>query len=244
VAGSPTEKDGNGYISRLDADGKVLEKKWVTGLNAPKGTAVRGSALYVTDIDDLVEIHIPTRQERSRFATLDNSARFLDDVAVFADEEAIAFQDEHPEVYVSDSVTNKIWRMAGGALAIWYERPNTLAGPNGLVIVEDKLIVTELGAAAGSGGLRQIDIETKELTAFAAAGEIGPLDGIEANGRGGVTVTDGRRGRLLELMPGQPLLEIGTIEPGSADHEWVPELKLFVIPNPQTGEVVAYTLRE
>ena len=35
--GGPTGKDGDGFISQLGLDGKVLALKWVTGLDAPKG---------------------------------------------------------------------------------------------------------------------------------------------------------------------------------------------------------------
>ena len=37
INGQILERDGNGYISRLTPDGKVVSAKWVTGLNAPKG---------------------------------------------------------------------------------------------------------------------------------------------------------------------------------------------------------------
>ena len=37
INGQILEKDGNGYISRLSPDGKIVSAKWVTGLNAPKG---------------------------------------------------------------------------------------------------------------------------------------------------------------------------------------------------------------
>src|SRR5262245_49603124 len=37
VVGAPDAKDGNGYISRVSPDGKVLEQRWAVGLDAPKG---------------------------------------------------------------------------------------------------------------------------------------------------------------------------------------------------------------
>src|SRR5436190_1914394 len=37
VQGSPVEKDGQGYISKVSPDGKMVAEKWVDGLNAPKG---------------------------------------------------------------------------------------------------------------------------------------------------------------------------------------------------------------
>src|SRR5690242_8332725 len=57
INGSPVEKDNNGYISRVSPDGKVLTAKWIAGgvngvkLDAPKGTALRGDTLFVSDID-------------------------------------------------------------------------------------------------------------------------------------------------------------------------------------------------
>jgi len=35
-SGSPYNKDGNGYITRIAPDGTLLAEKWATGLNAPK----------------------------------------------------------------------------------------------------------------------------------------------------------------------------------------------------------------
>src|SRR5688572_2247980 len=57
VAGQPTDKDGNGFISKVSlADGKVIALEWAKGLDAPKGLALAGGKLYTADIDKLVEI--------------------------------------------------------------------------------------------------------------------------------------------------------------------------------------------
>jgi hypothetical protein len=58
INGEPTAKDGNGYISRVSPNGQMLEAKWVTGLDAPKGLVSDGATLYVSDIDRLVAIDI------------------------------------------------------------------------------------------------------------------------------------------------------------------------------------------
>ncbi len=36
INGGPTEKDGNGYISRIAPGGTLLQARWVTGLHAPR----------------------------------------------------------------------------------------------------------------------------------------------------------------------------------------------------------------
>src|SRR6185436_13128840 len=49
-------KDGQGYISKVGLDGKVLEQKFLPAaggeaLNKPKGIWIQGNRLWVTDID-------------------------------------------------------------------------------------------------------------------------------------------------------------------------------------------------
>ena len=51
INGQILERDGNGYISRLTPDGKIVSARWVTGLNAPKGLRSSGGTLWVSDID-------------------------------------------------------------------------------------------------------------------------------------------------------------------------------------------------
>jgi hypothetical protein len=58
VHGKPLERDGNGYISRVHADGS-MQRHWLRGgvagviLHAPKGMAFSGELLWVADIDVL-----------------------------------------------------------------------------------------------------------------------------------------------------------------------------------------------
>jgi len=36
INGQPTDKDGNGFISKVTLDGKIENLKWVEGFDAPK----------------------------------------------------------------------------------------------------------------------------------------------------------------------------------------------------------------
>src|SRR5690606_20889305 len=49
---------GDGFVSRLDAEGRILDLQWVTGLENPKGLALANGRLYAGDDDALVEIDI------------------------------------------------------------------------------------------------------------------------------------------------------------------------------------------
>ena len=144
VAGKPTDKDGNGFISKVSlADGKIIALEWAKGIDAPKGLALAGGKLYTADIDKLVEIDPKTRQNPGRSMTR-QASQFLNDVAA----------DAQGNVYVSDSSTSTIWRLAGGKFEKWLEDP-ALKFPNGLHVSGDKLIVAAWGAPGTSASPRR-----------------------------------------------------------------------------------------
>ena len=64
----PAEKDGQGRISKVGLDGKILEERFlpVAGetLHKPKGIWVRGNRLWVTDIDVVWVFDLKTRKGR------------------------------------------------------------------------------------------------------------------------------------------------------------------------------------
>src|SRR5215204_3630946 len=47
----PAAKDGNGFISKLGTDGKVITLEWVKGLDSPKGLVLANGKLYAADVD-------------------------------------------------------------------------------------------------------------------------------------------------------------------------------------------------
>ena len=66
IGGQATARDGNGRISKLTADGKLVAANWVTGLDAPKGLRARQGTLYTADLDDIVGIDIASGTVTSR----------------------------------------------------------------------------------------------------------------------------------------------------------------------------------
>ncbi|MEJ2537537.1 MAG: hypothetical protein P8048_10895, partial [Calditrichia bacterium] len=59
INGSPFAADGNGFISKIEPDGKIVNLKWLDGkkegitLNAPKGAAIQDNLLYIADINQV-----------------------------------------------------------------------------------------------------------------------------------------------------------------------------------------------
>jgi len=66
---APAEKDGQGYISKVGLNGKVIEERWVPAkggeaMNKPKGIWIQGDRLWVTDIDVVWVFDLKTRKGR------------------------------------------------------------------------------------------------------------------------------------------------------------------------------------
>lgn len=163
VNGDGVAKDGNGYIATLSPDGEIMNQNWVTGLDAPKGLALDGARLYVSDIDRLVVID--TEAARVIETITFEGAGFLNDVTVTP-----------MGVLVSDSANQRIYRYADGRVETWLEAP-LLSGVNGLLPQEGYLLVTTMS----DGALLSIDWETKAITKLASdmknADGVSPLKG-------------------------------------------------------------------
>ncbi|MDR0808844.1 MAG: hypothetical protein LBE86_06935 [Gemmobacter sp.] len=229
----PMAKDGDGYIARITADGKLDKADWVTGLDGPKGMDVVGTRLYVADIDQLVEIDTTTGQVTNRYPAA--GAKLLNDVAAAPD----------GRVFVSDTLDAAIYMLDAGELSLFVQDAAMLGGANGLLVTGGTLLVADLGDLSGGfenikpGPVVEVDLVTKAMTLYGADGPVGMLDGIELDGAGGVLLTDNIQGKLLNLKPGGIATEVAAVGSGAADLEVLPEQGLAVIPVTPANQIVA-----
>ena len=234
VNGSPVEKDGNGYVSKILLDGTMLNKQWVVGLNAPKGLAIHDGTLYVADIDTLVAIDIASGTISNSYQVDD--AKFLNDVAA----------DKDGKIFVSDMVLNRIHCLCNGQFNIWLESPE-LENPNGLHTEGDHLILgawgvmTEGFATEVPGHLKSISISDKSITSLGGS-PIGNLDGVESDGMGGYYVTDWMTGKLYQINKSGDAKLLLELEQGMADHEVILKKNLIILPMMNSNKVLAYKI--
>lgn len=59
---TPLAKDSDGFISKLDRNGTMIQSHFISGLHAPKGMAVIKNVLFVVDIDRLKAFEIETKR--------------------------------------------------------------------------------------------------------------------------------------------------------------------------------------
>lgn len=233
VAGKPHEKDGNGFISKISLDGKMISDKWVTGLDAPKGLEIVEERLYVADIDTLVEIDLTDGKIINRYEA--PGAKILNDVAA----------DAEGRIYVSDWAGQAIWRLDGGKFEKWLES-DRLQNPNGLTVESDTLVVAAWGtmnpedfSTKVPGHLIAVSLTDKSITDLGTK-PIGNLDGIEPFDAESYIVTDWVAGKVFQITRAGEAKEILSLSQGTADLGFIPETRTAIIPLMVDNKVAAY----
>lgn len=91
INGDPGIKDGNGFITRITADGVVDSLHFIQGgrngvtLNAPMGSRVQGDTLWVLDVDVLRGFNARTGAPLKAINLASQGAGFLNDLAIGPD---------------------------------------------------------------------------------------------------------------------------------------------------------------
>lgn len=223
INGKPADKDGNGFISKVGMDGTILQLSWVTGLNGPKGMGVYLGKLYVTDIDRVAEIDIATGKIL-RFYDFPE-AKFLNDIAI----------DDQGAVYVSDSGGTRVYKIFLGVAEVWLDDP-ILVSPNGLCVSGQYLMI-------GCDKILQADLTTRKLTEWLAG--TGSIDGLEPTGDGRYLFSDWQGSVYLVGLDKkkEKILDTSPVKINAADIDYIPMMKMLLVPTFFDNRVMAYELK-
>lgn len=227
INGKSAERNGQGFISKVSLDGKIVVLKWVTGLNAPKGSAIYQDKLYVSDIDHVVEIDLETGKILARYPA--PGAQFLNDVAA----------DASGNIYVTDmsAANSVIYRLSNGRMTVWMKGPE-IKMPNGLYMEAKQLLVGNFGDKS----LKAITVADKGIHTIAKVGS--GIDGLRGDGKGNYFISDWQGKTSLVTAFGQIIVLIDTTASNinAADLEYIKGKKLLLIPTFFDNRVVAYTV--
>ena len=220
--GAPLVEDGDGYIARLSLDGVLDPEPFATGLDGPKGMAITNGRLYVSDINDLVEIDLSSGEVLARHHFAD--AEFLNDVTV----------TPAGEVLVSDMRRAEIRVLTQDGLALWKDGEGLGGYINGLLAEEDRLL------ALSAQGLVAIDYDTREVDVVAPGAEAG--DGLVPDGRGGYLATSwsGRIYHISAEGETRTVSDTRLMGVNSADPGFAPDAALFAVPTFFDDSVLAF----
>ncbi|MFC4348092.1 hypothetical protein ACFO5Q_09575 [Kordiimonas lipolytica] len=121
--------NGKGYISRMSMSGRMIEAKWIEGLNGPTGLALSGTLLYVADVNSLKALNVETGDIVATYPAPDREP-CLNDVALAAD----------GTVFVSGSCTGTIYKLDGDKLTRFIVDHEALRFVNGLFVDGELLL--------------------------------------------------------------------------------------------------------
>lgn len=140
INGKPLDADDNGYITKVSPDGKIIAGKWIDGakdnikLDAPKGMAIVGGILYVSDITVVRKFDAKTGEPKGEITIA--GATFLNDVAAGAD-----------GVYVTDSGLSPEFTSTGTDAIYWIGKDDKVK-----TVIKDKSLGSPNGIVAGEAG--------------------------------------------------------------------------------------------
>jgi sugar lactone lactonase YvrE len=230
INGSPTEKDGNGFVSRVSPGGKVLALRWIEGgkgkvqLDAPKGMALSGGDLFVADISTVRVFDRKTGALKAN-VPIANSL-FLNDIC----------PGEDGSVYVTDTGNPAVYRIARDYSVEVVATGEALGKPNGIIADGGALRIADYG------GNRIYRLDEKGMPVDVRVLPNGGLDGILRLEDGSILVSSWEAAAVFRVDgAGNITRLIGGI-PSPADIGFDAKRSLVLVPVFEKSEVRAVPL--
>ena len=196
--GQPTERDNNGFITKLGPDGKIIALKFIEGgaggvtLHAPQGLAIIARTLYVSDIDQVRRFHADTGRALGELDLSSVPVDFLTGLAT----------DGHSMLYIADAGADAILRVdtRRSSKPTVLVKDTALAGPHGLAVnpATGALVVVSWNA----GKILEVTDEGAVKVLFANSlfnARFGNLTGVDFDAAGNMYVSDFSQGKVVRI---------------------------------------------
>ena len=172
----PMEKDGDGFISKLDRQGNIKVLKWVDQLNAPKGLIAVNGVLYVADIDRVLGYRQRDGKPVFELDLAASGSKFLNAFARYDNRRLLLSATDLSKVFVIDLLSRSYRELK-------FDSPPR--GPNGLKKLGPRLLVVEWGSdnqANGKVKAYLLDGYTAKLEKTWEPSPAGYFDGVVSLG--------------------------------------------------------------
>jgi hypothetical protein len=237
INGGFLDRDNNGFISRVHPDTGKVDLKWIEGgkngvtLHAPKGMAIQGNLLYVSDITAIRKFDRKTGAQRGEIAI--PNATFLNDLA--SDGENIYLSDTGITPAEGDRFaargTDAIWRIRNDR-AERVAAGRELHQPNGLVMRNGALHAV---AFAGNALYRLDDGKRADIVTLPD----GQLDGVVAL-PGGDFLVSSWLGQAVYRQEGDHFVKLLAGINAPADIGYDEKRKRLLLPRPNDNQVTVH----
>ena len=223
IQGNPSKKDSTGFISTLSADGKIIKADWVKGIDAPKGMAILNNHLFVSNIDEVVEIDIAAAAIVKRYPI--SGSKFLNDIAI---------DPKTGMIFITDTETGVVYVMLNEKSSIWLQ-DELYKGVNGLYLKDNQLYI------GTSNSIMQADILTGSV--IVCISNTGSIDGLFVASDNNFIYSDWKGSVFIAAKNRKPRLLLSTTaqKVNAADFWVIPEKNMILIPTFGNNKVVAYT---
>lgn len=238
---SSTNGNEMGWVSKLAAEGSMIDSRWATNIRNPMGMRVSGKRLWVNNITEIIGINLKDPSDRIVYSIDD--AILLNDLAT----------DSSGYAYLSDSMNSRVVRidLATGENSTFI---STLpSSPNGLLVHGDKLYIASWGIMSEqpeeraewitqtAGDLYWVSLKESENVRHIVAPELGNLDGVEIDQQGNIYVSDWENGKLYKISSSnKTVIELGQYKQGLADLGLNSLTGELVLPIMLSSEVLFY----
>ncbi len=239
---SSTNGDDVGWVSKLAADGSMIDSRWATDLRHPMGMRVSGKRLWINNTTEIVGLNLDNPDDRIVHPI--DGAISLNDLAT----------DSSGHAYVSDSMNSRVVRvdLATGENSTYI---STLpSSPNGVLIQGDRLYIASWGVMSDrpeeraewitktAGDLYWVSLKDSKKSRHIIVPELGNLDGVEIDQKGNIYVSDWESGKLYKISSGAKMVvDLGQYGQGLADIGLNSLTGELVLPVMLSSEVLFFT---
>ncbi|WP_248723245.1 hypothetical protein [Seonamhaeicola sp. ML3] len=227
INNNPWEKDGNGFISKINTSGEIVDLKWMEGVSGPKGLGLSHGKLYVSDIDCVAEIDIASQTITNTYNVEGNPQ--LNDITV----------DHEGVVYASGSGSGTVYKIAHGSITEYASDTLNLKRLNGLLFQKEGLYFLDSGTQ--QFGVYNATNGFKKLT-----DSIGHGDGV-VKLENGDFITSSWKGEVFYIhakdWSKEKLLDTREASINAADIDFIPETQTLLVPTFFHNTVRAYKLK-